>query len=245
MPKKILEVQGHSDEWTIEKIVSDFTKGFDELDDLGPSVTFFGSARFSQEHPYYKDAVYLANLLGKQGYSIVTGGSQGIMEAANKGAYEAKTCQSIGLNIHLPHEQRPNPYTTKHLTFDYFFVRKVMLIKHSFAYIIFPGGFGTLDELFEALTLMQTGKITKISLFLYGKEYWGKLFDFIKTTMVEHGTIRESDVELLVMSDDLDMIAKKIDSCFVEYARALKESGQVESAYYQQVEAFLVKRGEE
>lgn len=236
-------MQEHSNEWGIERIVSDFTKGFDGLNDLGPSVTFFGSARFSKDNPYYKDAVYLANLLGQKGYSIVTGGSQGIMEAANKGAYEAKTCQSIGLNIHLPHEQRPNPYTTKHLTFDYFFVRKVMLIKHSFAYIIFPGGFGTLDELFEALTLMQTGKITKISLFLYGKEYWGKLFDFIQTTMVEHGTIRANDVELLVMSDDLDEIAQKIDECLVEHADALKESGQVTSAYYRQVEAFLAQRG--
>ena len=160
-----------SNEWSVLRIMSDFVKGFDELKNLGPSVTFFGSARFDAHNIYCQDATKLANILGQKGYSIITGGSAGIMEAANKGAFEANQSESIGLNINLPHEQTGNKYTTKNLSFDYFFVRKVMLIKYSLAYVIFPGGFGTLDELFEALTLTQTGKITKISIFLYGKSY--------------------------------------------------------------------------
>lgn len=232
-----------TNEWSVLRIMSDFVKGFDELGDLGPAVTFFGSARFHEDNPYYKDAYYLANLLGKKGYSIVTGGSKGIMEAANKGAYESHNCQSIGLNINLPHEQSGNRYTTKHLTFDYFFVRKVMLIKYSFAYVIFPGGFGTLDELFEALTLTQTGKITKISIFLYGTEYWKKLYDFIQTTMVEHHTIRKCDVQLLIMSDDLDEIAHKIDEHLAIHTQALKDEGLEQSAYYQKAITFLADKG--
>jgi len=229
---------------SVVRIMGDFVKGFDALGDLGPAVTFFGSARFHEDNPYYKDAYTLANTLGHKGYTVVTGGSKGIMEAANKGAFESEQCQSIGLNINLPHEQSGNRYTTKHLTFDYFFVRKVMLIKYSFAYVIFPGGFGTLDELFEALTLTQTGKITKISIFLYGKSYWSKLYDFIQTTMVEHHTIRKCDVELLILSDDLDEIATQIDKHLVVHTQALKEEGLEESAYYKKAMAFLAQKGE-
>lgn len=229
----------HSNEWSVLRIMSDFVKGFDELQDLGPAVTFFGSARFHTNNRYYKDAYTLANRLGKKGYSIVTGGSKGIMEAANKGGFESKRCQSIGLNINLPHEQSGNEYTTKHLTFDYFFVRKVMLIKYSLAYVIFPGGFGTLDELFEALTLTQTGKITKISIFLYGKAYWEKLYDFISTTLVEHHAIRPEDVELIIMSDDLDEIVTKIDERLVLYINELKAEGLEESNYYKRAIEFL------
>nr|MBP9493419.1 TIGR00730 family Rossman fold protein [Sulfurospirillum sp.] len=221
------------------RIMSDFVKGFDELHDLGPSVTFFGSARFKKNNPYYKDAERLAYLLGKKGYSIVTGGSKGIMEAANKGGFESKNCESIGLNINLPHEQSGNKYTTKHLTFDYFFVRKVMLIKYSLAYVIFPGGFGTLDELFEALTLTQTGKITKISIFLYGKEYWEKLYDFIQTTMVKHHTISKQDVELIILTDDMNEIITKIDERLVMYLNELKDEGLDSSHYYRQAMEFL------
>ena len=243
MPQTHIKDTERSNEWSVLRIMSDFVKGFDELGDLGPSVTFFGSARFHEDNPYYKDAHRLANMLGHKGYSIVTGGSKGIMEAANKGAYESHKCQSVGLNINLPHEQKGNRYTTKHLTFDYFFVRKVMLIKHSFAYVIFPGGFGTLDELFEALTLTQTGKITKISIFLYGTEYWKKLYDFIQTTMVEHHTIRKCDVELLIMSDDLDEISHKIDEHLVIHTQALKDEGLEQSAYYQKAMTFLTQKG--
>lgn len=229
----------HSNEWSVLRIMSDFVKGFDELQDLGPSVTFFGSARFQANHRYYQDAHDLAYTLGKKGYSIITGGSKGIMEAANKGGFDAKSCQSIGLNINLPHEQAGNQYTTKHLTFDYFFVRKVMLIKYSLAYVIFPGGFGTLDELFEALTLTQTGKITKISIFLYGKSYWEKLYDFIATTLVEHHTIRPEDVELITLTDDMDEIVAKIDERLVIYTNELKNEGLDHSRHYQKNVEFL------
>lgn len=229
----------HSEEWSVLRIMSDFVKGFDELKDLGPSVTFFGSARFHPNHHYYKDAYTLAHKLGSKGYSIVTGGSKGIMEAANKGAFESKKCQSIGLNITLPHEQAGNKYTTKHLTFDYFFVRKVMLIKYSLAYVIFPGGFGTLDELFEALTLTQTGKITKISIFLYGKEYWSKLYDFIATTLVENHTIRPEDVELITLTDDMDEIIHQIDDRLIHFINDMKKEGAENCRYYQQAMQFL------
>ncbi len=161
------------------------------------------------------------------------------MEAANKGGFDAKNCQSIGLNINLPHEQSSNQFTTKHLTFDYFFVRKVMLIKYSLAYVIFPGGFGTLDELFEALTLTQTGKITKISIFLYGKSYWEKLYDFIATTLVEHHTIRPEDVELITLTDDMDEIVAKIDERLVIYTNELKNEGLDQSRHYQKTVEFL------
>ncbi len=237
-PKHIKDTE-RSNEWSVLRIMSDFVKGFDELHDLGPSVTFFGSARFKKNNPYYKDAEHLAYLLGKKGYSIVTGGSKGIMEAANKGGFESKNCQSIGLNINLPHEQAGNKYTTKHLTFDYFFVRKVMLIKYSLAYVIFPGGFGTLDELFEALTLTQTGKITKISIFLYGKEYWEKLYDFIQTTMVKHHTISKQDVELIILTDDMNEIITQIDERLVMYLNELKDEGLDSSHYYRQAMEFL------
>ena len=237
-PKHIKDTE-RSNEWSVLRIMSDFVKGFDELHDLGPSVTFFGSARFKKNNPYYKDPERLAYLLGKKGYSIVTGGSKGIMEAANKGGFESKNCQSIGLNINLPHEQAGNKYTTKHLTFDYFFVRKVMLIKYSLAYVIFPGGFGTLDELFEALTLTQTGKITKISIFLYGKEYWEKLYDFIQTTMVKHHTISKQDVELIILTDDMNEIITQIDERLVMYLNELKDEGLDSSHYYRQAMEFL------
>jgi len=228
-----------SNEASVQRIMSDFVKGFNELHDLGPAVTFFGSARFDEHNPYYKEARDLAYALGKKGYSIVTGGSKGIMEAANKGAYESHSCQSIGLNINLPHEQTGNQFTTKHLSFDYFFVRKVMLIKYSLAYIIFPGGFGTLDELFEALTLTQTGKITKISIFLYGKEYWGKLVDFIQTTMVAHGTIAQKDIELIILSDDSAQIISKIDGRLILYLAELKREGLENTPFYQRAMTFL------
>lgn len=229
----------NSTESSLFHIASDFAKGFDELEDLGPSVTFFGSARFDENNPYCKEAYALANMLGEKGYSIITGGSHGIMEAANKGAFDSHKCQSIGLNINLPHEQRSNPYTTKQLSFDYFFVRKVMLIKYSLAYVIFPGGFGTLDELFEALTLTQTGKITKISIFLYGILYWKKLVDFIQTTMIEHGTISEENIELIIVSDSLEEIVSKIDERLVLYINELKSAGLQDSGYYKKALKFL------
>ena len=168
----------------------------------------------------------------------MTGGGGGIMEAANKGAKEANGL-SIGCNIVLPMEQKPNPYLDKFVNIDYFFVRKELLRKYSVAFIVFPGGFGTLDELFEALTLTQTGKITKISIFLYGKEYWEKLYDFIQTTMVKHHTISKQDVELIILTDDMHEIITKIDERLVMYLNELKDEGLDQSHYYRQAIEFL------
>lgn len=166
--------------WSVFKIMSNFVEGFDTLKDIGPCVTFFGSARLKPGSRYYEEARKLAFMFAESGFNVVTGGSNGIMEAANRGAYESGKTESVGLNIHLPHEQKTNPYTTMSVEFDYFFVRKVMLVKYSYAYIVFPGGFGTFDELFEALTLVQTGKIFPISIILVGVEFWSPLMEFIK-----------------------------------------------------------------
>ncbi|MBE0492467.1 MAG: TIGR00730 family Rossman fold protein [Sulfurospirillum sp.] len=222
----------HSNVWSVLRIMSDFTKGFDEMKAVGPCITFFGSARFDASNLYYKQANTLAKKLADQGYNIVTGGASGIMEAANKGAFESGKAESIGLNISLPSEQDGNKYTTKSIKFDYFFARKVMLVKYSIAYVIFPGGFGTLDELFEALTLTQTQKINKISIFLVGTSYWAKLLDFIKTTLVEHKTIDAADVELLTCSDDLDFIAQQLEKRLILHVNDLKEDGFCETQYY-------------
>lgn len=222
----------HSNVWSVLRIMSDFVKGFDELKDIGPSVTFFGSARFDEKNKYYNEARKLSNMLANKGYNIISGGSSGIMEAANRGAFESGKAESIGLNIELEHEQGGNGYTTKDLSFDYFFARKVMLVKYSLAYVIFPGGFGTLDELFEALTLTQTKKINKISIFLVGTDYWEKLYDFIKTTLVENNTINAEDIELITFTDNLDKIAQDIDERLILHINDLKNSGLSDTEYY-------------
>ncbi len=165
MLKKYIKDIKSADVWSVFRIIADFVKGFDELGELGPTVTIFGSARTDKDNLYYKEAVRLSSMLAEKGFNIMTGGGPGIMEAANKGGATNKNVDSIGLNIDLPFEQIPNPYTSKELRFDYFFSRKVMLVKYSMAYVIFPGGYGTLDELFEALTLIQTKKVTLQNLF--------------------------------------------------------------------------------
>lgn len=232
----------HSNVWSVLRIMSDFVKGFDELKDVGPSITFFGSARFDSKNKYYQQAEQLAYMLANKGYNIISGGSSGIMEAANKGAYESGKAESIGLNIELEHEQGSNGYTTKDLSFDYFFARKVMLVKYSLAYVIFPGGFGTLDELFESLTLTQTNKITKISIFLVGTEYWEKLYDFIKTTMVENKVIKPEDIQLITFTDDLDKISRDIDERLILHINDLKNCGLSNSEYYKKAIEKLEKQ---
>ncbi|NJA06039.1 TIGR00730 family Rossman fold protein [Methylomonas sp. LWB] len=187
--------------WRIFRIISEFTEGFDELSDLCDAVSIFGSARLEPEHFYYQKTVELAELLSQHGFAIISGGGPGIMEAANKGAL-AQGQTSIGLNIELPMEQKPNPYQSLSLNFRYFFVRKVMFVRYSMGYVCMPGGFGTLDEFFEALTLMQTHKIYPLPLVLFGGDFWNGLVDWMKCKMLEYGTISEEDLSLITITDD-------------------------------------------
>lgn len=187
----------------VVRILLEFVRGFRALHFLGPTVTVFGSARFRESHPYYQMARRTGHLLAAAGYAVMTGGGPGIMEAANRGAREGGGC-SIGANIQLPHEQFPNPYVERFVEFRYFFVRKVMLVKYSVAFIFMPGGFGTLDELFETLTLIQTGKINNFPVVLMGREYWQPMLDFLTETMVPGGTIDQADVDRIFVTDSPD-----------------------------------------
>ena len=179
-----------------------FIKGFRTLHFVGPCITVFGSARFKEDHVYYGVAREFGKRIAELGFTTITGGGPGIMEAANRGAFENDGV-SVGCNIKLPFEQHPNPYMHKWLTFDYFFIRKVVLVKYSYAFIIMPGGFGTMDEFFETITLAQTKVINDFPIVLYGKEYFEPLMSAIDT-MVAKGTIAESDKKLLLLTDDLD-----------------------------------------
>ncbi len=187
--------------WRVFRIMAEFVDGFQFLADFKKTVTFFGSARFPETDPWYKEAQKLARLLSKDGYSIITGGGPGIMEAGNRGALEGKNGSSIGLNIQLPYEQRINPYVRKAIGFHYFFTRKVMLSYSSQAYVYFPGGFGTLDEVFEILVLIQTHKIfDRIPVILVGKDFWGDLDNFLRNTMMKkYQAIDAEDMNLYVI----------------------------------------------
>ncbi len=198
------------DTWRVFKIMSEFITGFDKLANVGPAVTFFGSARAKENDKFYQKAYTLAYLLGKGGYTIITGGGPGIMEAANRGAKDA-SAKSIGLNIKLPKEQIPNKYQTLSLEFEYFFVRKVMLIRYSLAYVIFPGGFGTLDELSEALTLIQTKKAPKFPIILMEKNFWNGFLDFLENSMIKNNTIDQEDLSLISITDDIEEAISIID----------------------------------
>ena len=221
-----------ADVWSVFKIMADFVKGFDELGDLGPTVTIFGSARTDTEDKYYKESVKLSNMLAKRGFNIMSGGGPGIMEAANKGAHEAGGVESIGLNIDLPFEQIANPYTTKELSFDYFFSRKVMLVKYSMAYIIMPGGFGTLDELFEALTLVQTRKLSGVKIFVIGVEFYKPLLDFIESRLLRDGMIDKVDLELIKLTDNLECVADEVEESLKKQIKLLEDIGLEKTNYY-------------
>jgi len=231
-----------ADTWSVFKIIADFVHGFDELGDLGPSITVFGSARTDKDNKYYKKAVMLGDKLGAAGFNVITGGGPGIMEAANKGAYQNSDVESIGLNIDLPMEQTANPYTTKERTFDYFFSRKVMLVKYSIAYVIFPGGFGTLDELFEALTLIQTKKVSGVKIFVVGVEFFKPLMDFIETTLLPQGMIDEQDLDIITLTDDLDHIAEQVQASLSVQMEALEEVGMKDTKYYHSLSDFFENR---
>src|ERR1700686_1999497 len=190
-----------SESWRVLRITSEFVAGFDHLAEVYPAVSIFGSARTQLANEYYEAAVRTAELIGKAGFAIITGGGPGIMEAANKGARLAGAL-SIGCNIELPFEQKINQYVDRAMTFRYFFVRKTMFVKYSEAFITFPGGFGTLDELMGALTLIQTKKITNFTAILYGSEYWGGLPDWLGKTVLAAGNITREDVDSLHLVDD-------------------------------------------
>jgi len=196
--------------WRMFRIISEFTEGFDKLSGLGFGISIFGSAQTLPDNPYYKKAEEIGRRLAKEGYSIITGGGPGVMEAANKGAFESGS-KSVGLNIDLPHEQNPNPYQNKKLEFRYFFVRKVMFVKYSMGYVCMPGGFGTLDEFFESLTLMQTNKIYPMPLILFGCEYWHGLYEWIKNTLLDNGAISQQDLQLVCMTDDVEEVVDVIN----------------------------------
>lgn len=207
-----------SDSWMIFKVMSEFVEGFEKLAKIGPCVTIFGSARVKPNHPYYKMAEDIAEELVNHGYGVVTGGGPGIMEAGNRGAKRAGG-KSVGLNIYLPHEQKGNAYidADKLITFDYFFVRKVMFIKYSQGFIIMPGGFGTMDELSEALTLIQTKKIGRFPIVMVGKKFWGGLVEWIKKTLIAEKMISEEDLDLFNVVDTPKEAVKVINDFYAKY----------------------------
>lgn len=184
------------------RVFKQFIKGFRALHFIGPCVTVFGSARFREDHPYYEKARELGKRIAAMGFTTMTGGGPGIMEAANRGAFETGG-KSVGCNIQLPFEQKPNPYMNKSITFEHFFVRKVLLVKYSYAFIIMPGGFGTMDEFFETLTLVQTQAITQFPIVLFGKEYYSGLWNYAEY-MAQQGTISRDDMKLVLITDSID-----------------------------------------
>jgi hypothetical protein len=195
--------------WRLFRIIGEFVEGVEKLHDLGPAVSIFGSARTNPKDPAYKMAAHTAALFAKENFAVITGGGGGIMEAANKGAAEAGGV-SVGLNISLPFEQKPNPYANIQLQFHYFFVRKVMFVKYAMAYIIMPGGFGTLDELFEAVTLIQTHRIRPLPVILMGSDYWGGLVDWIHARLLEEKLISQEDIDIFQVIDEPEEVVKAV-----------------------------------
>lgn len=207
-----------TDSWVIFKVMAEMVEGFDKLAKIGPCVSIFGSARTQPDNAHYKMAERIAAKLVRHGYGVITGGGPGIMEAGNKGA-KSEGGRSVGLNIDLPFEQEGNPYIDqdKFINFDYFFVRKVMFVRYSQGFIVMPGGFGTLDEMFEAITLIQTLKIGKFPIVLVSKDYWGGLFDWVRNVMLKEGNISEKDLELINIVDDESEAVKVIDDFYNKY----------------------------
>jgi len=199
--------------WRIFQIMAEFVEGFEQLAQIRPSVSFFGSSRTPEGHPWYRKAEEIAKLLSDAGFAVVSGGGPGIMEAANRGAYAGRS-PSVGLNIQLPHEQRANPYQDISLHFRHFFARKVMFVKYASAYVVLPGGFGTLDELAEILTLVQTGKSRRIPIVLVESTFWRGLLDWLRDAMVAARTIDPADLDLVKVCDDPREV---VDAIFAHY----------------------------
>ncbi len=200
-----------SDPWRTLRIISEFVEGFDALAGLGPAITVFGSARATEEDPVYAQARQLGGMLAREGFAVITGGGPGVMTAANRGCFEAGGL-SVGCNIELPNEQWLNPYVDLGIEFRYFFVRKTMFVKYADGFVIFPGGFGTLDELFEALTLIQTGRIRHFPVYLVGTAYWGGLFAWLRDEALPRGMVDATDFDLFTVTDDLEAIARGLAS---------------------------------
>ncbi|WP_297889000.1 TIGR00730 family Rossman fold protein [Sulfurihydrogenibium sp.] len=208
--------------WRLFRIIGDFIDGFEIMPDYIPSVTVFGSARVKEGDKYYDAARELGYKLAKKGFTIVTGGGPGIMEAANRGAFEAGG-NSIGLNIKLPKEQKPNPYLNITLNFNYFFARKVMLVKYATAFVLFPGGYGTLDEMFETLTLIQTKKLKPFPLILFGEEHWKGLINWLKESVINKNYIDEEDLNIFKVLDNIDDVVDYIDSWYIKHSKEVME----------------------
>lgn len=203
------------DTWQIFKIIAEFVEGFERMSKTGPCVSIFGSARVKPGQRYYELGVEVAKKLGEHGYGVITGGGPGIMEAGNKGAFESGAT-SVGLNIKLPFEQHHNPYIDPAhiINFDYFFVRKVMFVKYAQGFVVLPGGFGTLDEMFEALTLIQTHKIRKFPIVIVGRKYWEGLVNWIETTLISEGYISPNDKDLITLVDTADEVCEFINNFY-------------------------------
>jgi uncharacterized protein (TIGR00730 family) len=219
----------HTDPWRVFRIMGEFVEGFDELATLSRGIAIFGSARTNPDDLYYRAAQETGALFATQGFAVITGGGPGIMEAANRGAFEAGGL-SIGCNIELPFEQRPNQYQTLSLTFKYFFVRKMMFVKYSLAFVIFPGGFGTFDELFEALTLIQTRKIRNFPVVLFGSEYWSGLLDWLRDVVLPGGKISNFDFDLFHVTDspaEVVEIVNRSQSSLTELDRPVSDEIRV------------------
>ncbi len=215
-PEQVLFTE--TDPWRVLRIQGEFVEGFETLAELGPAVTLFGSARTPEDDPYYQAAVDTARLLAQAGLAVITGGGPGIMEAGNKGA-KLGGGVSVGLNIELPFEQHLNPYLDIPINFRYFFARKVMFVKYAQAFVIFPGGFGTLDELFESLTLIQTGKVSNFPVILFGSAYWSGLLGWLKDTLLAGGKIAPADLDLLTVTDSPEEVLQQVTRAMIEGGR--------------------------
>jgi hypothetical protein len=210
----VIDALSIEESWRIFRIMAEFVEAIEELSQLGYAVSIFGSSRVRPEDEYYKKAVYLARRLVEKGFAVITGGGPGIMEAANRGAAEGGG-KSVGMNIRLPFEQKPNPYANIRIEYKYFFVRKVMFVKYAMAYVVMPGGFGTMDELFEAVTLIQTKRIKAFPVILMGSDYWNGLLDWVRATMLSERKIQPEDMELLQVMDDPDQVVKHIQKLVI------------------------------
>ncbi|MCG3174518.1 MAG: hypothetical protein GMKNLPBB_02762 [Myxococcota bacterium] len=229
MKRRIQDFEG-SDTWRVFRIMSEFVQGFEELQDVWPAVSIFGSARLQADSPYYSQAALAGRMLSERGFNVITGGGPGLMEAANHGAQLAGRGLSIGLNIELPNEQAPNQHLDISLHFRYFFARKVMFLKYAVGYVILPGGFGTLDELFECLTLQQTEKLTMIPIVLVGKQHYSGLFDWVRNELLATNMIEEEDLNLLHLVDDpaeaVEIIDRHFTATYGDCARAPAGAGE-------------------